>query len=214
MAGSRLSGCRDGRTPRRAGVRCLAIAVSVIAATIIAPVAGAQVPGVPSIPGVPGAPGAPEVPGIPPVVLDTIEEAKDVLVPVLVDVATAAQPVANAAGFAFRPACSASGTIAILIAIGGGALPVNPGFVMAPVFIFCFAAYEPGPADPVFEQVDDAVGNQLEDAVDPVLEQVGDAVTPVRPELSEACSLLGLFGSTPGQVPPPANRFDVTGEVC
>ena len=101
----------------------------------------------------------------------------------------------------------------MILALVGG-LPASPAFVLLPVLIFCDAAYEPGPADPAFETVDDAVGRELEDAVDPVLAQIGDAVTPVRPELSEVCSVISLFGAPDRQLPPPLSRFDITGAVC
>lgn len=172
------------------------------------------VPGIPSLPGTPGVP--PGVPGVPPEVAEVIGDAQDALVPIMIDGATQAEPVANAAGFALRGPCSAIGTVMVLAVIAGGAtpLPVSPGFAMTPVFLFCGAAYEPGPADPVFGQVDDAAGDQFEEAAEPGLDQVSDAVTPVRPELAEVCAVLALAGSTPRQVPPPLHRLDVTGALC
>jgi hypothetical protein len=66
----------------------------------------------------------------------------------------------------------------------------------------------------VFKQVDGAVGPQLEDAVQPVLDQAETGLDPVRPELSEVCSVLSLTGSPTKQMPPPVKRFDITGTVC
>ena len=205
MAGSRLSRLAPRTTPRRAGVRCLAVAACVVMAAIAGPAARAQVPGLPEVP---------DPPPVPAPVEDAIEQAKDVLVPIMVDAATAGQPAANAAGFALRPACAATGSVIVVLAIAGGGLPASPAFALLPVLILCSAAFDPGPADPAFETVDGAAGREIESNVDPVLAQVDDALTPVRPELSEVCAVVGLMGSTPRQVPPPLDRLDITGTVC
>jgi hypothetical protein len=172
---------------------------------IAGPAAQAQVPGVPELP---------DPPPIPAPVEDAIEQGKDVLIPIMVQVATAGQPAANAVGFALRPACAGTGAVLVVLAIVGGGLPASPAFALLPVLILCSAAFDPGPADPVFATVDELAGRELESTVEPVLDQVGEALTPVRPELSEVCSVIGLMGSTPRQVPPPLNRFDITGTVC
>lgn len=191
-------------TPRRT-VRGLAVVCVMAIAGLVAPgFAQAQVPGVP----VPG------VPEVPPQVNDAISQAEDTVIPVLVDAAVQGQAVSNAAGFALRPACAGAGTAVLLIVIAGGTLPVSPGFVSTPLLIFCAGAFSPGPVDPVFQTIDDEAGTTLQSNLDPVLRQARDAVTPVRPNLAEACGVLALMGSTPRQVPPPLNRFDLLKVVC
>ena len=206
MAGSQISGSTHRATSRRAGVRCLVVAACVVVGTIAGPLARAQVP--------PGVPEVPDPPHIPAPIAGAIEQGKDTRVPIMVDAATAAQPAATAGGFLFRAPCSATGTVVVLLAIAGGGLPASPAFVLLPVLIFCSAAYDPGPADPVFETVDGTAGATLESNIEPVLNQAGDALDPVRPNLAEVCAVIGLMGSTPRQLPPPLDRFDITGTVC
>jgi hypothetical protein len=211
MAGSK-SVRQDVVASRRVGVRCLAVVVGVAIAGLIAgPVAMAQVPG---LPGVPGLPDVPSVPNLPPEVQDAIETAEDTLIPILVDAAVQGQAVSNAVGFGLRPACAGAGTAVLLLVIAGGSLPVSPGFVVTPLLIFCAAAFSPGPADPAFETVDGAVGPTLSSNVEPYLEQVDAALTPYRLDYAPACGVLALAGSTPRQVPPPLNRFDLVNTVC
>lgn len=161
-------------------------------------------------------PELPEVPEIPEPVSDALVTAQETVVPVLTDVAIASQPAFNAVGFALRPGCSVAGTAVVLSALLGGAVPVpvSPGFALIPVFIACGAAFDEGPLDPVFEQVDAATGPPVQDATDPIIEQAATAMSPVRPTLSEGCSVLSLFGSAPKQVPPPLHRLDLLGAVC
>ena len=158
----------------------------------------------------------PEVPEIPEPVRDAISTAQDTIVPIATDVALAGQPAANAIGFALRPGCSVAGTAVVLTALAGSVapLPVSPTLALLPVFIACGAAYDAGPADPVFEQIDAAGGPAVEDAWAPVAEQAATAISPVRPTLSEGCSVVSLFGSAPKQVPPPLHRLEVLGIVC
>lgn len=161
-------------------------------------------------------PEAPSVPEIPEPVRDAIATAQDTVVPVLTDVALAGQPAANAIGFALRPGCSVAGTAVVLTALAGSTvpLPVSPSLALLPVFIACGAAFDAGPADPVFEQIDAAAGPSLEDAWAPVVEQAATAMSPVRPTLSEGCSVVSLFGSAPKQVPPPLHRLEVLSAIC
>jgi hypothetical protein len=199
MAGSNAVDTKPGRAPRHV-LRGLSVLICLGSAGVLAaPGASAQVPAMPSVP-------AP--------VSDAIGQAQDVVVPVLVDGAIQAQPAANALGFIVRPACSGAGTAVVLVAIGGGSLPASPLFVITPLLLFCAGAYAPGPADPVFKQVDGVVGPELENAVAPVLAQAHDALTPARPNLSEACSALALMGSTPSQLPPPLHRLNLVKVVC
>jgi hypothetical protein len=193
-------------TPRRAWMRVLAVAMLIAVASIAAGVAAyAQVPGVP---------GVPSAPPIPPQVQGAIDQAQHTVVPVLVDAAIAAQPAANAGGFALRPPCGAYGTAILLVAIAGGGLPVSPGVVSTPIFIMCGASYDTGPADAAFADVDAQAGPQVSEGWGMVQPQAYDALTPVRPNLSEACTVIGLMGSTPRQVPPPLNRINVVKVAC
>ncbi len=161
-------------------------------------------------------PELPPVPEIPEPVGDALRTVQDTAVPLLTDVALAGQPAANAIGFALRPGCSVAGTAVVLTALLSGTvpLPVSPGLALLPVFVACGAAFDEGPADPVFEQVDTAAGPPVQDATQPVIDQAATAMSPVRPTLSEGCSVLSLFGSAPKQVPPPLHRLDLLGAVC
>lgn len=158
----------------------------------------------------------PALPEVPEQVTDAVNEVQNVVVPLMVDAALAGQPAANALGFALRPGCSGAGTAVVVAALLGGTLPlpVSPGLVMTPAFIMCGAAFTPGPADPLFMQVDGVAGPQVEDAASPVLDQLSSAIAPARPNLSEGCAALALFGSAPKQLPPPLHRPDVLGAVC
>ena len=181
-------------------VRGLAVVVSLsLAAFLVAPAAEAQVP---------------ETPDIPAPLAEAVATAQETLIPVVVDASQQAQPVANAGGFALRPGCAGVGTAVLLAVLLGGSLPFSPGFVSTPVLIFCAGAFAPGPADPVFQQVDMAAGGALEGAAAPVLAQASTALAPARPQLADVCGAIALAGSTPNQVPPPLSRFDLTGTVC
>jgi hypothetical protein len=177
----------------------LAVVLTVAIGAIVAAPAQAQVP---------------ELPAVPAPVADAIVTAQETLIPVLVDAAVQAQPAANAAGFALRPACAGVGTAVLVAVLLGGSLPFSPGFVSTPVLIFCAGAFSPGPADAVFDQVDGAVGEQAETTLEPVLDQVSAAIAPARPNVAEVCGVIALMGSTPSQVPPPFNRISVTNTVC
>ena len=191
-------------TPRRAWVRRLAVVVTLgMAGLLAAPAAvHAQIPPTPA------------VPELPPQVNDALVSAEQTLIPVLIQGAVQAQPVANAAGFGLRPGCAGLGTAVLLLVLAGGTLPVSPGFVSAPVLIFCAGAFTPGPADPVFDTVDGAAGSQAAAAVNPVLKQIGAQLAPAKPQIASACAVVALSGSTPSQVPPPLNRFNITKVVC
>ena len=212
-------------TPRRTWVRAVAVTVGLtIAGMLVGPAVSAQVPPVPAPPGVPGAPGVPPlpvgppegVPDLPAPVAGVIDQAEDTLIPVMIDGAAAAEPAVNAGGFALRGPCGATGTAIVLMSIGAGAapLPISVGVPLTPVFLICGAAYEKGPADPVFNDADAAVGPQFEDATDPVLKQVGDAIAPVRTNLAQACTVIALSGGTIRSVPKPLSRLDIVNAVC
>jgi hypothetical protein len=201
MAGSIV----EAATPRedrsgRGFARGLAVVLCLsIGAIFVAPGAHAQVP---------------ELPDVPQPVADAMAQVQEAAIPVLVQVAVQGQAVSNAAGFALRPGCAGVGTAVLLAVLLGGSLPFSPGFVSTPVLIFCAGAFAPGPADPVFDQVDGAAGAQAESTLEPVMDQAGAAFAPVRPQLADVCGAIALAGSTPNQVPPPFNRFSVTQTVC
>ena len=201
MAGSMVAMATPSEGVSRRGlVRTLAVVLCVsIGAIFAAPAAQAQVP---------------ELPAIPEPVSAALQQAQDAAIPVLIQVSTAAQPVSNATGFALRPGCAGIGTAVLLAVLLGSSLPFSPGFVSTPVLIFCAGAFAPGPADPVFEQVDQAAGAAAYGAAEPVLDQVGAALAPVRPNLADVCGAVALAGSTPNQVPPPLNRFNLIQTVC
>lgn len=162
-------------------------------------------------------PALPDVPEIPEPAAGVVAEVQGAALPLLIEAAKSAQPVTNATGFVLRPGCSAVGTAVVAAALLGGTLPVlpvNPGLVMQPVFIACGAAFDDGPVDPIFLQIDGAIGDQFEEAAQPVLDRTASAVAPLRPSLSEGCSVLTLFGSAPQQVPPPLHRIALLPVVC
>jgi hypothetical protein len=201
MAGSTVATAipSDG-VSRRGLVRGLAVVLCLtIGAIFAAPAAQAQVP---------------ELPAVPEPVTAALQQVQDAAIPVLIQVATTAQPASNATGFALRPGCAGVGTAVLLAVLLGGSLPFSPGFVSTPVLIFCAGAFAPGPADPVFAQVDSAAGATAYGLAEPVLDQAGGALAPVRPNLADVCGAVALAGSTPNQVPPPFNRFDLVRTVC
>jgi hypothetical protein len=181
-------------TPRR-GVRWFAVGVLTVALSAGTGVARAQVP------------------PLPPEAQAALGQAQDVLFPVLVQVATASQPVMTAGGFAFRPVCGSPGTSVVLV-LALQQIPLEPGFVSTPLNLVCAGAFGIGPADAVFAAVDEAAGQQLQASLDPVLDQVGAGLEPARPNLAQACSVVGLAAPPTYFLPMPVGRFDITSEVC
>lgn len=179
---------------------------SALAAMLIAPAAQAQLPSTPELP---------PTPDLPPEVVAAIAQAEDIVIPILLEAAVAADPAANAVGFALRPGCSAVALPLVLLVSAAGDVPFSVGPLTSPLFVMCGAASFEGPADGVFAQVDGAAGAQLESGVQPVLDQVHAAVIrPVRPNLNEACGAMAVVGTAPNQVPPPLSRFDMTEVLC
>lgn len=182
------------------------LAFCLTAGLVAASPARAQVPPLPELPA---------TPDLPAPLVDAIAQAEELIIPVLLQGSDAAAPAANAGGFALRPGCSAVAFPILLAVSAGGDLPFSPGAMLTPYFVTCGAAAADGPADPVFAQVDDATGAQLESSLDPVLQQAHDqAITPVRPSLNEACGALAVIGTAPNQVPPPLARFDSYELLC
>jgi hypothetical protein len=154
-----------------------------------------------------------QVPELPPEAQDALAQAQDVLFPVLVQVATASQPVMTAGGFAARPVCGSPGTSLVLV-LALQQVPLEPGFVSTPLNLVCAGAFGVGPADPVFATVDGAAGEQLQASLDPVLDQVGTSLEPARPNMAAACLAFGVAMPPTYFLPLPLGRFDVTREVC
>lgn len=154
-----------------------------------------------------------QVPAVPEPVAGQLDGAQETLFPVLVQVATAVQPVMTAGGFAFRPVCGAPGTSVVLV-LALQQVPLQPGFVSTPLNLVCAGAFGIGPADAVFGTVDAAAGKQLQASLDPVLDQAGAAIAPQRPSLARACSVIGLAAPPTYFFPMPLGRFDVTREIC
>jgi hypothetical protein len=175
--------------------RCIVTVIAVATFVGAAPIARAQVP------------------ELPPQAAEALAQAQDVLFPVLVQVATASQPVITVGGFALRPVCGSPGTSLVLV-LALQQVPLQPGFVSTPFNLVCAGAFGIGPADAVFSTVDDAAGQQLQASLDPVLDQVGAALAPARPDLAQACSVIGLAAPPTYFLPMPIGRFDVTREVC
>jgi hypothetical protein len=172
----------------------LACAVTVV--LCFAPASSAQVPALPPVP---------------PPVADAVKQVSGVTNPVLLQGAQAAQPIVNAIGFGLRPLCVRGSTIALALGLAG--LPVDPRVATVPLTAFCRGSLESGPADPVFAQVDDAVGPTLREGAEPVLQQVNSAaVEPIREDIALACIGVALVGPT--SLPPPISRFDPAYELC
>ena len=177
-----------------------------LASLVLAPAARAQVPPTPELPA------APE---LPPEVVAAIAQAEDVVIPILLDAAVAADPATNAVGFGLRPGCSAVALPLVLLVSAAGDVPFSVGPLTSPLFVMCGSAALDGPADDVFAQVDGAAGAQLESGVQPVLDQAHTAlIRPIRPNLNEACGAMAVVGTAPNQVPPPLSRFDMTEVLC
>ena len=154
-----------------------------------------------------------QVPELPPEAAGALEQAQDVLFPVIVQVATASQPVMTAGGFAFRPVCGSPGTSVVLV-LALQQIPLQPGFVSTPLNLVCAGAFGIGPADAVFTAADEAAGQQLQTSLDPALDQAGAGLAPAGPNLVQACSVIGLAAPPSYFLPMPVGRFDVTHEVC
>jgi hypothetical protein len=163
--------------------------------------AGAQVPPVPP------------VPEPPPEVTDALTQAQEAAFPVLVQVATGAQPVMTAGGPAVRPVCgSPLASLVLVLAVGN--VPLQPGFVGGPLNLMCAGAWGVSPADGVLGTVDRAAGQDVEDAVDPVLGQVQSALAPAHPNLGQACWAWLVAVPPYYLMPPPISRFDAGRVVC
>lgn len=194
---------RAGGRTGRIGAAFAAFAVAVFVLAGVGP-ARAQVPDLPSPPEVPQP------------VTDAIAQVNGTVMPALSNAAVTLSPVSNAAGFALRGPCAVIGTAAVVLALAGGVapLPVSVGGYLVPVYILCAYTYDPGPADPYFEQIDDAVGPTVSEQAEPIYAQISDGIEPARPQLSTPCSALSLFETAPSYLPPPSNRAPVIAIIC
>lgn len=133
------------------------------------------------------------------------------------DTAEQLAPVAVATGFLFRPACSTVGTATVALVLAGAYIPLPPslaGQAVGPFLIYCAYTYAQGPADPVFAQLDAAVGPALSEQLEPVTEQASDALAPIRSQLADGCGYSPLLAAPVSSVPPPFNRVDPIKIVC
>jgi hypothetical protein len=151
-----------------------------------------------------------QVPPIPEPVADAVDQVSDTANPVLLEGASAAQPVVNAVGFALRPLCVRNSTIALALGLAG--LPLDAKAITTPVAAFCRGALVAGPADPVFYQLDDAAGRDVRMAAEPVLVALNGVIEPLRAQYEVACIGVALVGPT--SLPPPMSRFDPAYELC
>ncbi len=144
------------------------------------------------------------------------EQGIDTVLPLIGQTAIQLRPGATLAGFALRVPCSALGGASFVLALGSSivVLPLPTGAFLGPALIFCSGALEEGPADPAFDQLDDATGDQLEGALTPVLLQIAGAVEPARSSLDEGCGVVRIFAAAPQQAPPPLHRFNYVALVC
>jgi hypothetical protein len=196
--------------------RVLTVLVSVLALSVLGPAAHAQVPPVP----VPS-PSVPPTPTLPPEVQNAVDDALITALSPAYTAAHAAMPAATAVGFALRPGCATIDLSGVATGLASGLvqLPVPLVLVLGPALILCYAAGQPGPADPVFQQADYAAGPTLADlynsAVDQVITPIRSAVPGlVRAELSPTCLVAVLVAGVPAALPPPSNRVDLSRAAC
>lgn len=158
-----------------------------------------------------------EVPRLPDPVISTLEQVVGTVAPPANDTAEQLAPVAVATGFAFRPACSTVGTSLVALVLAGAYVPVPVtvvGQAVGPFLIYCAYTYMAGPADPVFMQLDGAVGPAVSEQLDPLAGQVSGALEPVTSQLAAGCGYSPLLAAPVSSVPPPFNRVDLIKVVC
>jgi len=158
-----------------------------------------------------------EVPPLPDPIPATLEQVVGAVAPQANDAAEQLAPVAVATGFAFRPACSTVGTSLVALVLAGAYVPVPAtvvGQAVGPFLIYCAYTYMAGPADPVFMQLDAAVGPAISEQIDPLTGQVSGALEPVSSQLAAGCGYSPLLAAPVSSVPPPFNRVDLIKVVC
>lgn len=158
-------------------------------------------------------PTLPSVPDVPAPVSNAVMQVEGTVYPPLFTAAEAASPVATAGGFALRPPCGELGLAAFAIGVAGPSVPLGVLGLEGPAFIFCGGAFAPGPADPYFAQVDQAVGPTLGSRWHTAAKKISAQLEPaasVRPDL---CGGVEIAYPTSLLVPP-ANRIDPSEAVC
>ncbi|MGH2759447.1 MAG: hypothetical protein ACRDKJ_07750 [Actinomycetota bacterium] len=158
-----------------------------------------------------------EIPPLPEPVSSTLEQVVGMVAPQANDTAQALAPVAEASGFAFRPACSTVGAGLVALVLAGAYVPV-PNSVVAqavgPFLIYCAYTYGLGPADPVFMQLDAAVGPAITEQTKPVVDQAAAGLAPVHGQLAAGCGYSPLLAAPLASVPAPFNRVDLVKLIC
>ena len=183
------------------------VAVLVAVALVFAGApAGAQLPSLPPVPQVP----------VPEPVADAATQAIDTVLPVVGNAAIQLRPVATAGGFALRAPCATLGGATFVLALASSlvVVPFPTNVLLGPALIFCSGAFNEGPADPLIQQADAAVGDTFEDQASVVLNQVSAAIAPAKENLDQVCGLAGIFGETFRNAPPPLHRPDYVAAVC
>ena len=158
-----------------------------------------------------------EIPPLPEEVSDALEDAVGTLAPQANEAAQALAPVAEATGFAVRPACSTVGAGLVALVLAGAYVPAPAtiaGQAVGPFLIYCAYAYKLGPADPAFMQLDSAVGPAITDATKPVMDQAVAGLAPVHGQLAAGCGYSPLLAAPVASVPPPFNRVDLVKLIC
>lgn len=185
-------------------VACAALAA--VAVLFVGTPARAQLPPTPQLPRF----------DLPEPVADVVIQGIDTVVPIVGQTALQLRPVATIGGFALRMPCAALGGASFVLALGSSivVLPVPTGVFIGPPLVFCSGAFEDGPADPLFMQVDGAAGDMLEEQTTPVTDQLVTALAPTQTQLDEGCGVLRIFGSVPNQAPPPLHRYNWVSLIC
>jgi len=185
-------------------VACAALAA--VTVLFVGAPASAQLPPTPQLPRI----------DLPEPVADTVIQGIDTVVPIVGQTALQLRPAATIGGFALRMPCAALGGASFLLALGSSVvvLPVPTGVFIGPALLFCSGAFEEGPGDPLFMQVDGVAGDMLEEQTSPVVDQLANALAPTQPQLDQGCGVARVFSSVPKQAPPPLQRYDWITLVC
>lgn len=158
-----------------------------------------------------------DIPPLPEPVTDALQQAVDAVTPQANETAQALAPAAEATGFAVRPACSTVGAGLVALVLAGAYVPAPAtvaGQAVGPFLIYCAYAYKLGPADPVFMQLDAAVGPMITDATKPVMDQAAAGLAPVHGQLAAGCGYSPLLAAPVASTPGPFNRIDLIKLIC
>lgn len=182
---------------------------------VLVALAGVFLPAAPAHAQLPPTPQVPSV-DLPEPVADAAVQAIDTVVPIVGQTAIQLRPVATYGGFALRAPCAAVGSTSFVLALGSSVVvtPIPTGVLLGPALIFCSGAFEAGPGDSVFAQIDDATGEAVEGQSATILDQVSGALEPAKPQLDGGCGVVKIFSEAPRQAPPPLHRVDLIGALC